>query len=64
MNETTKKRSYTAPNLTVVSFRTERGYAISAATLETDRHLFEWSNSDPHVTQYSEDESWASYSWN
>lgn len=64
MNKTTKKRSYVAPNLTVVSFCAEHGYAISAAQLDTDRHLFEWSNSDPHVTQYSEDDSWAGYSWN
>lgn len=64
MNKTTKKRSYVAPNLTVVSFRTERGYAVSSAQLDSDFHLFEWGSSDPHVTQYSQDDSWAGYSWN
>lgn len=59
-----EKKNYEAPKLTVVQFRTERGYALSAATLDADLHLFEWNNSDPHVTQYNEDDSWAGYSWN
>ena len=59
-----KKQVYLAPALTVVTFRAERGYAISAAILDTDRHLFEFNSSDPNVTQYDNDDSWAGYSWN
>lgn len=59
-----KKQEYLAPALTVVSFSTERGYAISAAILDTDRQLFEFNSSDPNVTQYDNDDSWAGYSWN
>lgn len=61
-NET--KRTYLTPQLTVVQFRTERGYAISSAVLDSDLHLFEFGSSDPNVTQYNEDDSWAGYSWN
>lgn len=61
-NET--KRTYLTPQLTVVQFRTERGYAISSAVLGADFDLFEFGSSDPNVTQYNEDDSWAGYSWN
>lgn len=59
-----KKQEYLAPDLTVVTFRMERGYAISAAILDIDRHLFEFGSRDPYVTQYDNDDSWAGYSWN
>lgn len=59
-----KKQVYEAPELTVVKFRAERGFAVSSAVLNTDLHLFEWSNDDPHVTQYDVDNSWAGYDWN
>jgi hypothetical protein len=62
--EMKKKQVYLAPALTVVTFRTERGYAISAAILDADHHLFEYNSSDPNVTQYDNDDSWAGYSWN
>lgn len=62
--KTKQKKTYDAPQLTVVAFRTERGYAISSATLDTDQHLFEFNSSNPNVTQYNEDDSWASYTWN
>ncbi|MBR3783340.1 MAG: hypothetical protein IKJ78_02585 [Bacteroidales bacterium] len=61
-NET--KRTYLTPQLTVVQFRTERGYAISSTVLDSEFHLFEFGSSDPNVTQYNEDDSWAGYSWN
>lgn len=57
------KKDYETPQLTVVSFKMERGYAVSAARLDADLHLFEWSSSDPHVTQYNNDATWAGYSW-
>lgn len=62
-NET--KRTYLTPQLTVVQFRTERGYAISSAFLieQDQQRLFEFGSSDPNVTQYSQDDSWAGYSW-
>jgi len=59
-----EKKTYEAPTLTVVTIKAERGYAISSATLDADLHLFEWSTSDPYVTQYDDDASWADYSWN
>ena len=62
--EMKKKQVYLAPALTVVTFRTERGYAISSATIDTDFHLFEYNSSNPNVTQYDNDDSWAGYSWN
>jgi len=59
------KKQYEAPSLTAVSFKTERGYAASSATLinEVER-LFQFESSNPNVTQYNEDDSWASYTWN
>ncbi len=60
------KKQYEAPSLTAVSFKTERGYAASSATLiitEVER-LFQFESSNPNVTQYTEDDSWASYTWN
>lgn len=64
--EKTMKRQYESPQLTVVRFQTERGYAISSAFLiEQDQQcLFEFESSNPNVTQYNEDDSWAGYSWN
>lgn len=64
MEKTNKKAPYEMPKLTVVSFRAERGYASSAALLDIDFHLFEYASSDPNVTQYDNDDSWAGYSWN
>ena len=62
--ETKQKKRDETPRLTVVAFRAERGYAISSATLDTDLHLFEYGSSSPNVTQYNEDDTWASYTWN
>ena len=59
-----EKKNYEAPKLTVVQFHVERGYVLSAATLDTENNLFEWGNSDPYVTQYDEDATWTGYSWN
>ena len=42
----------------------KKNYEAPKLTLDADLHLFEWNNSDPHVTQYNEDDSWAGYSWN
>ena len=58
-----KKKFYMTPELTVVAFKAERGYLISSAKLDADRTLFEYGSSDPHVTQYDQDDSWASYTW-
>ena len=62
--ETKQKKTYETPRLTVVAFRTERGYAISSATLDANQHLFEYGSSSPNVTQYNEDDTWAGYTWN
>lgn len=61
---TKEKKQYEAPSLATVEFKTERGYAISIATLDLDHHWFEYESSNPSVTQYSEDNSWAGYDWN
>lgn len=62
--ETKQKKTYETPRLTVVAFRTERGYAISSAILDANNQLFEYGSSSPNVTQYNEDNSWSSYTWN
>ena len=67
MNREEQKKVYEAPMLTVVSFKAERGYALSGgATLQkVDEVLFfEYNNNDdPYVTQYDQNDSWASYNW-
>ena len=57
------KKQYEAPSLTAVSFKTERGYAASSAILNELEHIFQFESSDPNVTQYTEDDSWAGYTW-
>ena len=64
MNKTEETKNYLPPQLTVVEFKSERGYALSNATLDAELHLFEWGSSDPKVSRYNEDNSWTSYSWN
>lgn len=61
-----EKKHYESPQLTVVSFHTERGYALSGAILKTelDNMIFEYSSADPYVTEYETDNGWADYSWN
>jgi hypothetical protein len=62
------KRQYIAPELTVVSFRTERGYALSGAP---DRSIFDFSlfepeegyNSQSQQNWYEEDESFFGSGW-
>lgn len=61
--ENKKRKSYESPQLTVVSFKTERGYQASSAKLDNDLHLFEFNSADPYVTQYEADNSWLSYGW-
>lgn len=60
----TPKKAYTPPCFTVVRFAAEKGYASSSALLDFERLLFEYESSDPNVSQYNEDDSWAGYSWN
>lgn len=61
---TKEKKQYEAPSLATVEFKMERGYAVSIATLDTDRMVFEYESSNPSVTQYEADNSWAGYDWN
>lgn len=60
----TPKKAYTPPCFTVVRFAAEKGYASSSALLDFENFLFEFESSDPNVSQYNEDDSWAGYSWN
>ncbi len=62
--EKKEKRIYETPRLTTVTFRAERGYAVSSAIWNAVSNLFEYNNSNPNVTQYDEDDTWSSYSWN
>ena len=46
MNTTTEKKPYEAPQLTVVSFKVERGYATSIVTLGL---IIDGQNEDEYV---------------
>lgn len=55
-----EKREYTTPQLTVVSFKAERGYAVSGTPLTGFLELFD-SNTSESQTQ----ESWTEHdTWN
>ena len=58
-----KKQQYIRPELTVVAFRTERGYAASSAIDEAasrvNGQLEEWAGQTQQVTRATEDGLWA-----
>ncbi len=69
MEEEKIRRSYTAPQLTVVTFKTERGYASSGEMKLTNElnnlmFLFDAGDASQNVSQYTYDDSWASNDWN
>ncbi len=66
MEEKKIRRSYTAPQLTVVTFKAEKGFAVSGEmTLLTS--LFSFGDNDDasqNVSQYDYNDNWAGNGWN
>lgn len=56
--ENKKKKVYDAPQLTVVSFKTERGFALSGEILQNQFLLWD-SEEEIHMEPYSYREGWA-----
>ena len=56
----TEKKEYTAPALTVVTFKVEQGYALSGLGLT---FLFHLEDDAPSQEQWVEDNSYFGYSW-
>ncbi len=56
--KTDKRHEYSAPQLTVVSFKSERGFASSNSPEILS--LFFGSSNDEHVETHSEREGWGS----
>lgn len=55
--EKTMKRQYESPQLTVVRFRTERGYAISGTDL-FDFHLWQETEGTDQMEEYTTGNGW------
>ncbi len=60
------KLPYTAPHLTVVTFKVEQGFTVSVHSMmyDQDLHLFEFNNVDQqNVSHFGYEEDWASNGW-
>lgn len=56
----TQKQQYQAPQLTVVSFRIERGFAASGTPLESMMLLFDSEHDAQQQESWSEHSTWSS----
>ncbi len=65
MEEKKIRRSYTAPQLTAVTFKAEKGFAVSGEMMLLNG-LFSFDSNDAsqNVSQYTYDDSWAGNGWN